>query len=68
METICIPKEKLELVISDVEKLITHFEDLVGDRDEVAKQRLAEIKSGKVEAKTENELDNYLKKRGVKVA
>ena len=67
METISIPKQKLGVVISDVERLISHFEDLVEDQDKIAKQRLKDIKKGRVEGKSEKELDEYLKKRGVKV-
>ena len=68
METIILPKEKLGIVLSDVERLVSHFEDLVEDQDQIAKNRLSDIKSGKIEGKSEKELDEYLKKRGVKVA
>ena len=68
METINIPKEKLGMVISDVEKLVTHFEDLIDDNEKIVKTRLNDIKNGKTEGKSEKELDDYLKKRGVKVA
>lgn len=67
METVTIPKEKLGLVISDVERLVSHFEDLVGDQDQIVKHRLKDIKEGRVKGKSEGELDEYLKKRGVKV-
>ncbi|MBL7147536.1 MAG: hypothetical protein ISS82_01805 [Nanoarchaeota archaeon] len=67
METVCIPKDKLGQVISDVERLVSHFEELIEDQDQVAKQRLSDIKEGRVEGKTEKELDEYLRKRGVKV-
>lgn len=67
METISIPKQKLGIVISDVERLISHFEDLIEDQDKIVKQRLSDIKEGRVEGKSEKELDEYLKKRGVKV-
>ena len=68
METITIPKDKLEIVISDVERLISHFEDLAGDENKITKQRWIDVKTGKVEGRSEKELDKYLKKRGVKVA
>ena len=67
METVCIPKSKLNLVLSDVEKLLSHFEDMVEDQDEIAVKRLKEVKTGQVSGKSEKELDDYLKKRGVKV-
>jgi len=65
METITISKDKFGVVISDVEKLVSHFEDLV--QDKVVEQRLSDIKEGRVRGKSEKELDNYLRKRGVKV-
>lgn len=67
MTTISVSKEKLGEVISDVEQLVSHFEDLVEEQDKIAQCRLANIKTGKVKGKTEEELDNYLKKRGIKI-
>lgn len=67
METVSIPKHKLGQVISDVERLISHFEDLVEDQDQLVKQRLNDVKGRRVEGKSEKELDDYLKKMGVKV-
>ena len=67
MENVTISKQKLGLVIDDVEKLITHVEALVEDQDMIVKQRIADIKTGKVKGKSEEELDDYLRKRGVKV-
>lgn len=67
METVSIPKQKLGQVISDVERLVTHFEDLVEDQDRIVKSRLSDIQEGRIEGKSEKELDMYLKKRGVKV-
>lgn len=63
METVTIPKEKLGLVISDVERLVSHFEDLVGDQDQIVKHRLKDVKEGRVKGKSEEELDEYLKKK-----
>ena len=67
METVTIPKEKLDLVIADVKKLVSHFEDIVGNQDLVVRERLKDIKTGKVEGKSEQELDEYLKKRGIDI-
>ncbi|MBD3312913.1 hypothetical protein GF345_00565 [Candidatus Woesearchaeota archaeon] len=67
METINIPKYKLGQVIADVEKLVSDVEDLAGNQDDALKHRLSDIKKGEVEGKTEKELDDYLKKRGVKI-
>ncbi len=68
METVHVPAHKLIQVISDVERLVSDFEALVGEKqDSIVKQRLSDVKKGKIKAKTEKELDNYLKKRGVKI-
>ncbi|MAG02467.1 hypothetical protein CMI42_03960 [Candidatus Pacearchaeota archaeon] len=68
METVTVSKDKLGLVISDVEKLVSHFEDLVEDQEQIIKLRLSDIKTGKIKGVSEEELDKYLEKRGVKVA
>lgn len=67
METICVPKEKLGKVINDVEKLISDFENLIGDQDQIAKNRQKELEEGVVKARTEDELDDYLKQRGIDI-
>jgi len=67
METINVYKDKLGHVFEDVEKLISDFEELVPDQDKVVKERLKNIKEREVEGKTEKELDDYLKKGGVKI-
>ena len=33
MDTICVPKDKFGQVISDMERLISHFEELADDQD-----------------------------------
>jgi len=63
METITIPKKDFDKILKDMEVLLNHVE---GSLDKKAKKRLNEIKSGKEKGKTEEELDNYLKTRGVK--
>ena len=63
METITIPKNKLGLVISDVEKLVSDFEELMEDQDKITKKRLNDIKTGRVNGASEKELDEYLKKK-----
>lgn len=68
METITVTKAKLKAVFSDVERLVSHFEDLMEDQDQIVKQRLDAIKSGKVKGKSEDDLDGYLKARGVNIA
>jgi hypothetical protein len=68
METVHVPTHKIIQVINDVEKLVSDCEGLVGkDQDNIVKQRLSDVKESKIKAKTEKELDDYLKKRGVKI-
>ena len=66
MSTITVSEEKFNKVIQDVENLIEDVSDLF-NQDEIAKKRMTEIKSNNSIGKTEKELDEYLKKRGVKV-
>ncbi len=63
---ITISEEKFNKVIDDVETLINDVVDLF-DQDEIAKKRLAEIASNPSIGKSENDLDSYLKKRGVNI-
>ena len=64
--TITISEEKFNKVIADVESLIGPVAELL-DQDEIAKKRINEIKANPSIGKSEKELDDYLKKRGVKV-
>ena len=66
MGTITISEDKFDKVIADVETLIEDVTSLF-DQDEIAKQRMKEIKANPSIGKSERELDNYLKKRGVKL-
>lgn len=66
MADVKISKEKMEKVLTDFEKIITDFEELAEDQDTIAKKRIKDIENG-VEGGSEEELDNYLKARGVKV-
>ena len=66
MGTITVSQEKFNKVIADVEALIEDVSSLF-DQDELAKQRMKEIKANPLIGKSENELDVYLRKRGVKV-
>jgi len=61
-----ISEEKLSKVLHDVETLIIDVSELV-DQDLIAERRLAEIKQNPSIGKSEKELDEYLKKRGVKI-
>ena len=64
MKLINIPKDTLNKVLIDVEILIEDVASLL-NQDEIAKKRLIEIKKNPSIALSEEELDNYLKKRGV---
>ena len=66
MATMTISEEKFNKVIADVENLIEDVADLF-DHDEIAKKRIKDIKADPSIGKSEKELDDYLKKRGVKV-
>lgn len=66
MVTVTIPEHKLHKVLEDVEVLIEDVASLL-DQNKIAKARLAEIKANPSIGKSEKELDDYLKKRGVKL-
>ncbi len=64
METVSIPKGAFTKILSDVETLIDDVELALNSK---VQKRLIDIEMGEVDGKTEQELDDYLKKRGVKV-
>ena len=66
METISIPKNTLNKVLYDVETLIEDVASLF-DQDMIIKTRLKEIREKPSIGKSEKDLDEYLKKRGVKI-
>lgn len=66
MTTIMISEEKFNRVLSDVETLIEDVANLF-EQDEIARQRIAEIKADTSIGKSEKELDEYLRTRGVKI-
>ncbi|MBI2139042.1 hypothetical protein HYU13_05615 [Candidatus Woesearchaeota archaeon] len=66
MAPITISEEQFGKVLKDVELLITDVANLV-DQDTLARKRIADIEANPSIGKTEEELDAYLKKRGVKV-
>lgn len=67
MATITVSKNEFKKLISDVEIVINDVESILSNEDKLIKKRIKDIESGKVKGKTEEELDNYLKKRGVKI-
>ncbi len=63
-ETITVNKEIFGKVMADIENLLEDFEILTS---ETVQKRLKEIKENPSIGKSEQELDEYLKKRGVQV-
>lgn len=66
MADITVPKEKFDKVLADVENLIDDVASLL-DQDDIARKRREEIKDKPSIGKSEKELDDYIKKRGVKI-
>ena len=66
MANISISEEKFNKVLADVGALIEDVSDLF-DQDEIAKKRTADIEENPSIGKSEKELDDYLKQRGVKI-
>ena len=66
MATITISEEKFDKILADVELLIEDVSSLL-NQDEIAKKRMQEIKTNPSIAKSEKELNTYLKKRGIKI-
>ncbi len=64
METIVIPKKAFTKILTDVETLIDDVELAL---DAKVRKRIAEVKVDPSIGKSEKELDEYLKKRGVKI-
>jgi len=64
METVTMPKEAFTKILNDVKILIDDFELAL---DAKVQQRILDIEAGKIKGKTEKDLDDYLKKRGVKI-
>ncbi|MBI5392481.1 hypothetical protein HZA96_01305 [Candidatus Woesearchaeota archaeon] len=63
MKQITISEDKLNKILLDMETLIDDVASLV-DQDEIAKKRLSELQTNPSIARSEKELDQYLKKRG----
>ncbi len=64
METVTISKESFTKILEDVETLIDDVESAFNTK---LTSRLFDIKLNKIKGKSEEELDNYLKNRGVKI-
>ncbi len=66
MTTITVSEEKFNKVLADVELLIEDVASLF-DQDEIARKRIAEIEVDPSIGRSEKELDEYLRKRGLKI-
>ena len=64
MESITVPKKIFTKILEDVEILIDDVELALNDK---VLSRIEDIRTKKIIGKTEEELDNYLRKRGVKI-
>ncbi|MBI4139363.1 hypothetical protein HY483_00185 [Candidatus Woesearchaeota archaeon] len=66
MTQVIVSEEKFRKVLSDVETLITDVSSLF-DQDSIVKKRILDIQSNPQIGRSEKDLDEYLKKRGVAV-
>lgn len=66
MPAVTVSEEKFHKVLADVEILIEDVASLLS-QDELAKRRVADIKANPSIGKSEKELEDYLRKRGVKI-
>lgn len=65
MEALTIPKVKFDKILTDIDILISDIEEV--SQDEIVQQRIADVEADPSLGKSEQELDDYLKKRGVRV-
>ena len=63
METVTIPKELFSKILSDVDILMQDVEKALYTK---VKNRINEIETKNIDGKTEKDLDDYLRKRGIK--
>lgn len=66
METIHVSKSDFNKIIGTAEVLINEVEHALS-QDELVKKRIEDIKTNGIRGRTEDELDDYLKNRGVKI-
>ena len=66
MANIMISEEKFNKVLEDVENLIEDVADLF-DQDEIAKKRINDIQNNPSIGKSEKDLDEYIKSRGLSI-
>jgi len=66
MDTMTISGDQFRKVLVDVETLVEDVTSLV-NQDVIVRKRIAEIKANPSIGKSEEELDEYLKKRGIEI-
>jgi hypothetical protein len=66
METLQIRKEDFSKILDTAGELLAEVEKALS-QDELVKQRVTDIREGKVKGKSEKELEEYLRKRGLKI-
>ena len=67
METITIPKDTFGKILSDIDILLRDLQEIEIVNDTVVRKRITDIEATPSIGKTEEELDAYLRKRGIKV-
>lgn len=65
-QTIRIRKSDFKKILGTAETLLDEIEEALST-EQIIEKRIEDIESGRTEGKTEQELDEYLKKRGVKI-
>ena len=66
METLKVEKSDFNKILNTAEILISEVEQVLF-QDEIVKKRIEDIKKGNIKGRTETDLKQYLKKRGVKI-
>ena len=66
METIQVKKSDFSKILETAEVLLDEVEQALSP-NEVVKKRIEDINTGRIKGRSENEMDQYLKKRGVKI-
>ncbi|HLC31787.1 MAG TPA: hypothetical protein VJK51_03900 [Candidatus Nanoarchaeia archaeon] len=64
MTTITISLDNIKRIVGDMEMLVTQVVQLQ-KQDEIAKKRWKEIKENPSSSLSEDDLENYIKKRGI---
>jgi len=68
MESITIPRDLFNNLMTDFEKLLSDFEQIAEqDSLKIAEKRLEEVKSGKVKPLSEEDFLEFVKKEGINV-